>query len=264
MPNSLRVIVTGLAATYPFGGVFWDYMQYVLGLRQLGHDVMYLEDTGNWCYDPAGQTFVEGGEANASRLAADLARLDAEMGGDLAGRWFFRDSVGKTFGRSWPEVAAFCKSADLFIHLSASCWMRDEYWEAKRLAFIDSDPMYTQSSVPDYLDGSADPKARSRVEMIRRHHVHFTFAENIGSPDCRIPTGLFDWQPTRQPIVIDCFTEHRVEVGPASAGDDHGGVVGADREGAEGARACSTRARVRNLPSSSICPADAPCRWRWP
>jgi hypothetical protein len=61
MNSSLRIVVTGLAATYPFGGVFWDYMQYFLGLARLGHDVLYLEDTGAWCYDPQAATFVEDG-----------------------------------------------------------------------------------------------------------------------------------------------------------------------------------------------------------
>ena len=48
--------------------------------------------------------------------------------------------------------------------------------------------------------------------MLRRHDVFFTFGENVGAPDCRIPTGLFDWIPTRQPIVIDCFLDAAVPV----------------------------------------------------
>jgi hypothetical protein len=83
--------------------------------------------------------------------------------------------------------------------------MRDEYFAAARVAFIDSDPMYTQASVPDYLAGTTDEAARERVEMLRQHQVFFTFGENIGAADCRIPTGLFDWIPTRQPVVLDCF-----------------------------------------------------------
>ena len=47
----LRIVVSGLAATYPLGGAFWDYLQYVIGLHRLGHDVLDLEDTGSWCYD---------------------------------------------------------------------------------------------------------------------------------------------------------------------------------------------------------------------
>ena len=54
MSSKLRIIVTGLIAQYPLGGVTWDYLQYVLGLSKLGHDVYYLEDSDDYpsCYDP--------------------------------------------------------------------------------------------------------------------------------------------------------------------------------------------------------------------
>jgi hypothetical protein len=42
----MRIVVTGLIGQYAFGGVTWDYIQYALGFRSLGHDVWYLEDTG--------------------------------------------------------------------------------------------------------------------------------------------------------------------------------------------------------------------------
>jgi hypothetical protein len=204
----LRIAVTGLAVTYPFGGVFWDYMQYPLGLRRLGHDVLYIEDTGKWCYDPGAETFVESGSANAALFAHQVQALDPELGG----RWFYRDGTGATYGRSWDDVARFCRDADLFIHVSASCWMREEYFQPKRVAFIDSDPMFTQASVPEYLDGSIDDEGRSRVDVLREHDVFFTFGENIGAPDCKIPGELFDWIPTRQPIVLSRFVEMQVPV----------------------------------------------------
>jgi hypothetical protein len=206
--SSLRIAVTGLAATYPFGGVFWDYMQYLLGLFQMGHDVWYIEDTGKWCYDPQVYTFVEDGSHNAKYLARQIELLEP----GLRERWFYRDATGQTFGHTWEEVTRFCRSADLFIHISASCWMRDEYFAANRVAFIDSDPMYTQASVPPYLDGTIDEDARTRVDMLRQHDVFFTFAENIGAPDCLIPPDLFSWIPTRQPIVLSCFESAVVPV----------------------------------------------------
>ncbi len=169
MSSSLRIAVTGLAATYPFGGVFWDYLQYLLGLRRLGHDVLYIEDTGKWSYDPEAETFVESGARNARFLAEQIGRLDP----DLSDRWFFRDATGQTYGRSWAETAQFCRSADLFIHISASCWMRDEYFAAGRVAFIDSDPMYTQASVPQYVDGSIDDESRERVEMPKAYRLFY-------------------------------------------------------------------------------------------
>src|SRR5512147_1502070 len=42
----MRAIVTGMIASYPLGGVVWDYGQYALGLEELGFEVFYLEDTG--------------------------------------------------------------------------------------------------------------------------------------------------------------------------------------------------------------------------
>ncbi len=203
-----RIVVTGLAATYPYGGVFWDYLQYALGFARLGHDVLYLEDTGKWCYSPTRQTFVERGDDNARRLGEQLGRLEPPLGD----RWSYRDATGRTFGRSDREVHEFCRTADLFLHISASCWMREEYFAAGAVAFIDSDPMYTQSSVPDVLAGTATAEAVERVEMLQAHDVFFTFAERIGEEDCRVPNELFDWIPTRQPVVIDAFESHRVPI----------------------------------------------------
>lgn len=203
MTSTLRIAVAGLAATYPLGGVFWDYMQYVLGFKRLGHDVLYIEDTGRWCYQPTKATFVESGEHNAAYLLKHMTALDPE----LEDRWFFRDATGRTFGRRWKDVVSFCKDADLFVHLSASCWMRDEYFAASRLAFVDSDPMYTQGALLGYLSGSIDEEARARVEMLKAHDILFTFAENVGALDCRVPVDPWEWIPTRQPVVLDCFRE---------------------------------------------------------
>lgn len=204
----LRIVVTGYAASYPFGGVFWDYLQYVLGFQQLGHDVLYLEDTGRWCYDPVKQDFVEDGSHNARHLERQLKQLNR----GLEDKWFYRDASGATYGRAAQDVTDFCRSADLFLNISASCWMRDEYFEADCTAFIDSDPMYTQSSVPGYLDGELDADAVRRVDMLREHDVHFTFGENIAHDDCLVPDELFTWIPTRQPIVLECFKPHQVPI----------------------------------------------------
>ena len=256
-PQRLRIAVTGLAATYPFGGVFWDYIQYVLGFHRLGHDVLYIEDTGRWCYDPEAQTFVPDASRNALRLEAALTALDPT----LTGRWFLRDAGGQTYGRGGYDVARFVREADLFINISASCWMRDEYLTSARLAFIDSDPMYTQASVPAYLAGTAAEDERARVDMLRRHDVFFTFAENVGGPGCRVPPGVFDWIPTRQPIVLSCFEPHRVPVRsrrcvmttvaswePAEKGPVIGGVMYTGKS--------TEFLRFQELPSRSLLPLE--------
>ena len=87
----MRVVVTGLAATYPVGGVAWDYLQYIQGFAALGCDVVYLEDTGQWFYDPDAATFTPEPRAGAAYLAAALDRL---MPGQRQ-RWAVRAPDGR-------------------------------------------------------------------------------------------------------------------------------------------------------------------------
>src|SRR6267142_1816573 len=100
----MRIIVTGLVATYPVGGVAWDYLQYVQGFRDLGCDVLYLEDTGQWVYDPGAQTFTADLTANARWLERALAFLDPS----LARAWAVRGPDGVLYGRDEADVARFC------------------------------------------------------------------------------------------------------------------------------------------------------------
>lgn len=205
--SRLRVVVTGLAMTYPYGGSFWDYVQYPLGFLRMGHEVLYLEDTGKWCYEPDSDTFVEDGSRNAERFARNLQRLDP----DRRMRWFLRDALGQELGATGREAREFCAGADLFVHLSAGCLLREEYRVRGVTAFVDSDPLYTQSGM--FGAGSLEGAER-RVEWWREHHdVFFTFGENIGRPGCRVPPGPIDWLPTRQPVVIDCFLPHALPAG---------------------------------------------------
>ena len=204
----MRIVITGLAATIPLGGVFWDYLQYPLGFHRLGHDVLYLEDTGQWCYDLETNDCLEDGSRNADILAKHIGELEP----GLSDRWFFRDSAGRTYGRRWEDVERFCRDADLFLNISATCQMRDEYFAAERVVYIDSDPMYTQASLPDYAAGTIDSRAQWRVDMMLKHDVFLTFGENWGQPDCLMPTELVRWIPTRQPIVLDAFAGATVPV----------------------------------------------------
>ncbi len=87
----LRIIVTGLLGQYAFGGVTWDYLQYVLGFRALGHEVWYLEDTGAWAYDPV----AEQPSADCSYNVRYLAKIMAEF--DLGDRWIYRNAADGTY-----------------------------------------------------------------------------------------------------------------------------------------------------------------------
>ncbi len=191
----MRVVVTGLVATYPVGGVAWDYLQYVQGFAALGCDVWYLEDTGGWMYDPDAQTFTADVAANVRYVADALAALA------LPAKFAVRAPDGTLHGMDDAALARVCAGTDLFLNLSGSCWLREPYRAARRKAYVDTDPGYSQARIAAVDAGTADEDTRFSVDLIRRHDVFFTLGEEIGRPGCLIPTCGLDWHPTRPPIV---------------------------------------------------------------
>lgn len=205
----MRVVVTGLVATYPLGGVAWDYLAYVDGFRRLGAEVLYLEDTGGWFYQPRAETFTDDPRASIAYLAAALARIDA---GDVV--WAVRAPDGTRHGPGAVRLADFCRHADLFLNVSGGCWLRDEYRGARRTAYLDTDPGFTQATLQAVERGTATADQRFSAALIRAHDRFLTFAGAIGDPVCRVPSCGLPWKPTRQPIVLERW---RVEPPPPAA-----------------------------------------------
>lgn len=193
----MKIVVTGLVATYPVGGVAWDYLAYADGFRRLGCEVLYLEDTGQWVYDPARRTFSDEMTNNVAYLVAALRFLG------LPEAFSVRGPDGTYHGLGAERVADFCRAADLFLNISGSCWLREEYRGARRTAYVDSDPGYTQSKLLARERGCADADQLYSADLIDRHDCFFTFAEHIGAADCLVPACGYDWKPTRQPVVIE-------------------------------------------------------------
>ncbi len=203
MSGGLRIVVTGLIAQHPLGGVTWDYLQYPLGLARLGHDVWYLEDSGEWPYDvngPGGrESSVDDCGANIERLRSVMERIG------LADRWMYRCPIGSTwFGVPDEQRATILRTADLLLNVSGTLVRPQEYRSVRRLAYIDSDPVFTQIKL-------ATHKGRF-PGRVAQHDVHFSFGERIAAgANPKLPATDFDWMPTRQPIVLS-------EWRPGSAG----------------------------------------------
>lgn len=194
----MRAVVTGMIATYPVGGVVWDYLQYALGLARLGWEVFYLEDTGGATYDP---TKGEYGE-DCSYAVAFLQRSLARLAPDLSRRWCFRSSTGQTFGMQPAILCDVLSTADLFLNVSGSCLLRDEYLKCQRKVLIDTDPGYNHFvNYPRQDAGQLWPGTQG----FRGHDLFFTYAERMGAADCPLPDFGLPWQPTRPLVVLDCW-----------------------------------------------------------
>jgi hypothetical protein len=185
----MKILFAGIIARYPFGGVTWCSLMYLLGLRALGHEVFYVEDTGECVYDPVQNTRATDPTYGTSYIHDALDPFG------LGDRWAFVNYDGHYYGRSVEDVRRYCADAELFINLSGGSWFwRDEYARIPRKIFIDSDPVFTQLAI-----AKAEPWY---VEFFQRFDRLFTFGSNIGTPASAVPTGAFTWHKTWQPVTI--------------------------------------------------------------
>jgi len=192
----VKIVLAGIIGRYPFGGVTWCSLMYLLGLRALGHEVLYIEDTGECVYDPERNEIALDPSYGTRYIQASLEPFG------LGDRWSFVNYDGSYHGLARDAVRSFCADADLFVNLSGGAWFwRDEYRSIPRRVFVDSDPVFTQLAI-----AKAEPWY---VEFFRGFDRLFTFGANIGTPASDVPTCGFVWHPTRQPVITELWRTDR-------------------------------------------------------
>jgi hypothetical protein len=171
----VRIFVAAMVAANPHqGGATWAALQYVLGLRRLGHDV--------WVVDPVRQL---------THLSERYFRRVATAFG-LEDRAALLADDGETAGVSYPALHEAAHAADLLLNVSGL--LRDPRLTETipTRVYLDLDPVFNQLWHEEGLDvGLAG-------------HTHYvTVGQAIGTDGCDIPACGLDWIPTLQPVVLE-------------------------------------------------------------
>lgn len=186
------VVVCGCAGALPVAGVALHYLQYCLGLRDMGIEVSYLEEIEEyWPYNPE----TNEPDQEASYTVPWLREMFEAF--DMP--WAYRDPLRRYHGASEGEVLARCADADLLLNVSGAHNPIAHHRSARVLAYIDTDPGFVQ------VKATREEGTRSWLEG---HDLLFTFGEAMGgSPTCRIPDAGYHWKTTRQPVYLPFWAE---------------------------------------------------------
>jgi len=209
-----RIIVFGILFWYPLAGVTYQFLHYLMGLRRLGYDPYYVEDSGRWVYDPG----LNDLSPDASRNVAAVAPvLEAHGFGD---RWAFRGNYpeGRCYGLEEAQILRLYREADAFLNVTGAQEIREEHLACRRRIYVESDPFASQVKM---AVGDA-----ATIAALEAHDTLFTFGENIGANDCDIPLGRFAWLPTRQPVELSLWP-----VAPPVAGAPYSTITTWHNEG---------------------------------
>jgi hypothetical protein len=188
-----KIVLAGYLVRCPLGGYAWQALHYLVGLRALGFDPYFYEDTAYYgdCFDPNTGNMHVRPDAGIAFAAEFFQRFG------FGDRWVFWDaSEDRYHGLTRGETVALLKDTHAVITLAAV--NRLPRRAGQRRIFIDIDPAFTQIRI-----AAGD---QALYDLLDEQDLHFTIGENIGLPGCSIPTDRFAWRPTRQPIAVELWT----------------------------------------------------------
>ena len=188
-----KIIVFGILFWYPLAGVTYQFLHYLIGLKKLGYDPYYVEDSGRWVYDPKINDLSPDASGNLSSV---VPILEAHGFSD---RWAFRGNYpdGQCYGMTESQILQLYKDADAFLNVTGAQEIREEHMACPRRIYVESDPFASQAKIANGDE--------SMIAAVEAHDTLFTFGENIGASDSDIPATSFQWLPTRQPVVMDLW-----------------------------------------------------------
>ncbi len=198
-----KIVLLGMMARMPVAGVVWQTVHYLVGFQRLGYEVYYVEAHATTPTMFLDDSDHDGSDKVAAFLDGVLRRFD------LGDRWAFHalHVGGRSYGLSAGQLARLYDSTRWIINLHGGTLPLPEHSATNRLIFLETDPVEVQVQLSD-----GDPQT---IEFLDRHCAYFTFGENYGRTDCLLPVSeRYDFRPTRQPVVLDFWSERPAPAGP--------------------------------------------------
>src|SRR5436190_7236845 len=182
--TALTIVLSGMISADPHqGGATWAVLQYVLGLRAMGHRVLLVEPIDPARVQPSDAALSDSVNAAYFRqVVTDFELNDWAL--LLAGS-------RSTVGLSYERLCDVAGQADLLINISGMLADENLLQKIPVRVYLDLDPAFIQLWHAQGIDMRFDG------------HTHFvTIGHAIGQPDCPVPTCGQAWITTPQPIVL--------------------------------------------------------------
>jgi hypothetical protein len=169
-------------------GHFWVYLNWALGLRAAGVDVIWLEPLR-----PARPGVGEHHRARAELVSALAARLEPYGFADRLALWMMDGAplpLELTVGRLNLDATAGQTDVLLNFHYAMPPGVLARF---RRSALVDIDPGLLQVWI-----------AESQL-YVPPHDVYFTTGETVGQPGTRIPDAGIEWHYSPPCVALDCW-----------------------------------------------------------
>jgi len=168
-------------------------LQYLLGIKDLGHDVYFVEKYGyaNSCYDPMKDTM----SSDCSYGLKIVSELLERYG--LKDKWCYVAEGEVYHGITKNKITEVFTSADLFIDMGCHGSWAEEAGRIPLQVLIDGEPGYTHINMAN--------KVAAGIPL-PKYDRYFTNGKNIGLPGNPAPTLSINWEHIYSPVKTELFT----------------------------------------------------------
>jgi hypothetical protein len=184
--TELVTIAGSLAQRPARGGHAWVFLQYLLGFRALGYEVLFIDRLSQGMFPP---------DAGWPPPAA-LAWLDEAMAaaglGDRYALLLEGEGAAGSGGLPRAEVVERVRSSVLLLDVMGFLGDEELLAAAPRTVFLDIDPGFPQMWEELGLHRSFGD-----------HDAYATVGLRVGKEDCIVPTCGVEWIRTPPPVVLD-------------------------------------------------------------
>ena len=178
------IVIAGSVAQKPWhGGHTWVFLQYLLGFKELGWDVLFLDRLDpEMCVNGKGQVCSLEESENLRYFSRVMQGFGLQSSYSLA-------CGARRIGLAREQVLQKTSQSALLLNVMGFLQDPEILSQAPRRVFLDIDPgfpqMWQESGMCTAFSGC---------------HDYITIGENIGRSDCGIPTCGLKWLTTRQPV----------------------------------------------------------------
>lgn len=176
-----------VAQTVRQPGLSWFHLQFLVGFRRLGYEVILVDhlDAAD-CTDAAGRPTDFPASIQRAGFLELLRRFDLESCVSLT-----VDQGATVLGIPRPALIERARGAECLINVMGVCRDQAILDAVPRRVFLDIDPGFPQMW-----------RALGQRDVLAGHDRFATLARRIGRPDCTIPTCGLDWITLPQPVVL--------------------------------------------------------------
>jgi hypothetical protein len=166
----------------------WVFLQYLLGFRRLGYDVLYLDALEPESYvDEKGRSCPLEESWSLRYVRQVMATFALQNNYSI-----LCDGGTRHIGLSRENVIDRVRHAECLINVMG--FLRDEeiLAAARRRIFLDIDPGFGQMW-----------RELGLADIFAGHDAYVTVGANVGRSECTVPTCGLTWIPTVPPVVLE-------------------------------------------------------------